>query len=99
MAELNFDINTLFKKAFGIGRGNDFDSSKAHQSDFRKAEQGEGFYEDDEEEALGSEFLQMRYNEGSKTPIGQQIFMPMKVGGLFLPNEPTVLITGKKKIV
>ena len=96
MATINFDITTLFQQAFGIGRGKPYDGSQAKEQSFAKVEGYEAPASDDEE---GTEFVNMRDVLRASTPTGQSIFMPVSLGGLLLPNEPTLVITGQKRIV
>lgn len=93
----NFDINTLHKQVFGFGRGEPYDGAQAEKPTAADA----GEYPDppqvnDEE---GTEFVEMRDTLKAVTPLGQPIFMPMRIGGLMLPNEPTVVIQMEKRIV
>jgi hypothetical protein len=41
----------------------------------------------------------MRNTLNAVLPTGQSIFMPIRLGGVLLPNEPTIRITGQKTIV
>lgn len=99
MANLNFDINTVLQQAFGIKRGKPFDSSQVIETEIRKekAYSSEDLPASNDEE--GTEFLNVRNAIQSNLPTGQLVFMPMKLGGLVLPNEPTVFIQGKKRII
>jgi hypothetical protein len=47
----------------------------------------------------GTEFVELRSSVKASTPYGQQIFMPMRLGGVLLPNEPTLNIQMVKRIV
>ncbi len=92
----NFDIRNLFEQAFGIGRGKPFDSSQVKLPSVTEAGEFEQPEITDEE---GTEFVNMRNVVKAFTPAGQQLFMPMKLGGVLLPNEPSVSIVGVKRIV
>lgn len=96
MAELNLSIDGLYKAAFGIGRGNPFDASQSNESTISAAE-----YHDEPDVLTDedSEFVHMRDVLGSNLPSGRSVFMPVQIGELLLPNEPTVFISGRKEIV
>lgn len=97
MAAINFDIGTLFQQAFGVGRGKPFDPKQAHEPEIR---QELGF--DDlptSSDAEGTEFVQVRNSLNATLPDGRQIFMPMQIGGVLLPNEPSIAISSRKNIV
>ena len=95
--QLTFDIGTLLEKAFGFGRGKPFDSSQIKTPSIRQEEAVDDVPTSSDEE--GTEFVQMRNSVPSNLPTGQSVFMPMRLGGLVLPNEPTVIISSKKNIV
>lgn len=96
MVITNFDINTLFQEVFGFGRGKPYDATQVRDPEITQA----GEYEQPEiDDSEGTEFVNMRDSIRSTTPLGQPIFMPMRLGGLVLPNEPTVIISGIKRII
>ena len=97
MAEFNLDINTLLGRAFGLGRGKPFDPSKAESPTIRQEKPYEGLPTSSDEE--GTEFVQVRNSLNASLPTGQPVFMPMKLGGVLLPNEPTIIINSRKNIV
>lgn len=97
MAINNFDINTLFRTVFGFGRGKPFDQEKIIEREVNAAEPFPDQIESSDEE--GTEFIEIRNTIDARTPLGTAIFMPVRLGGLLLPNEPTVLIQGRKRIV
>ncbi len=41
----------------------------------------------------------MRESLNVRDHLGRQIFMPVKLGGFLLPNEPTITINSKKNII
>ena len=97
MAEVNFDVNSLFEKAFGFGRGKPYDSQQIKEG---TALQADGYDVDsvvsDQE---GTEFVNMRNTIRATDKLGRQLFLPMQIGTVLLPNEPTVSITGRKMII
>jgi hypothetical protein len=94
MAQVNLSISDLFQRAFG-SRGVDYDSSLVLNEAIDKQR-----YDDinaiDETEV--GEFVNVRDSLKS-VYLGRALFMPVKIGGYQLPNEPTVLITGRKRII
>ena len=97
MAEISFDIGTLLNKAFGIGRGKPFDPSQIQEPGIREERPFSDLptVSDDE----GTEFVQMRNSIKSNLPTGQPVFMPVRLGDLVLPNEPSLIINSRKNIV
>lgn len=97
MATLNFDINSLFRNAFNLGRGEKFDSNQIDENQFTKA----GVFPDSVEpiDAEGESFVTVRDSIVSRLPTGRPVFMPMRLGGLVLPNEPSISIASRKNIV
>lgn len=95
MADFNLSVNELFERAFGVRRGKPYDGQQ-----LRKDEQVEIEYEDaataSEE---GTEFVTVRDQLDARMPRGEAIFLPVKIGELLLPNEPTIAFTKRKKIV
>ena len=100
MANLNFDIPTLFNKAFGFNRGQNFDSGQIIPPQYLETSEYSGIQPVDENEF--SRFRQMRLQLGGNV-LGQPLFMPVAfdVEGeiLLLPNEPTLQISVKKVII
>ncbi|MCA0234953.1 MAG: DUF6046 domain-containing protein [Bacteroidetes bacterium] len=97
MAQTDFSINALLERAFGIGRGLPFDSSKAETPQIRTEQPFEDVPASNDQE--GAEFMQMRLSVNSSLPTGQSVFMPMRLGGLVLPNEPSIIVSSRKNIV
>lgn len=97
MAEFKIDIGTLLNRAFGIGRGKPFDPGQAREPEVRHELDFEGLPPSSDEE--GTEFVQVRNSLNANLPTGSPVFMPMKLGGLLLPNEPTIIINSRKNIV
>lgn len=94
---MEFDLTSLFERAFGFNRGVPYDPSKIQdpkptQSPAFDAPEASG---DDE----GAEFVQMRNTLKSTLPTGRTVFMPIRIGDLVLPNEPSISISSRKNIV
>lgn len=97
MAQTEFSINALLERAFGVGRGLPFDSSRAETPQIRTEQPFEDVPASNDQE--GAEFMQMRLSVNSSLPTGQSVFMPMRLGGLVLPNEPSIIVSSRKNIV
>ena len=94
MAEFDFSINSLFERAFGIGRGKPYDAGQLREDESVEIE-----YEDVEVASEeGTEFVSVRNALNARTPQGEAIFLPVKIGGLLLPNEPTISFSKEKRI-
>jgi hypothetical protein len=100
MASQNFDIASLFERAFGYKQGLPFDSSKIVPPQYLEATPYENVPQTDETEF--SKFRQMRLQLGGNV-LGQPLFMPVgfDVDGelVLLPNEPTLQVSVKKIVV
>lgn len=46
-----------------------------------------------------SAVLQIQKLDTRKTPVGGSYQMPVRLGGVWLPNEPIITVSGKKNIV
>src|SRR5690349_19486008 len=97
MAEFNLDINSILNRAFGINRGRPFDPGQAQQPAIRQEQKYDDLPTSTDDE--GTEFVQVRNSLNASLPTGQPLFMPMKLGDVLLPNEPTVIINSRKNIV
>lgn len=102
MAKLQFDISglagTLFPQAFGVKRGKPFDPSQAQEPTIRAEADFEDLPESNDDE--GTEFVNMRNSLQAVNPLtGKAYFMPIRLGGVLLPNEPTITITPSKNIL
>lgn len=97
MAQLTFDIGTLLSQAFGLGRGKPFDPGRINEAEIREESAFEDLPVASDEE--GTEFVQMRGTLNASLPTGRPLFMPMRLGGVLLPNEPTLIISSRKNIV
>lgn len=93
----SYDIATLFQSAFGVQRGKPFDTPEPtrvrQEPPYDELPNGAGY--DDE----GTEFVSMRDTLKVYDSLGRQVFLPVRIGGVLLPNEPTLLIAGKKHII
>jgi len=96
MALTEFSINGLYQQVFGYQRGKPHDPSQVYDNAVRSAEFPNAISADDQE---GTEFINMRNSLRADLPTGQLLFMPMRLGGVLLPNEPTISIAGQKTIV
>ncbi|MEO0337582.1 MAG: DUF6046 domain-containing protein [Bacteroidota bacterium] len=112
MAEFDLSITSLFVKAFGIGRGRNYDGDQLRKSDnekvsftFDKDGQPQITSPEFESDAIpgasseGTEFINMRDTIQAKDILGRPLFMPVQINGVLLPNEPTMAISVNKKIV
>jgi len=97
MAQINFDIGTLFNQAFGFGRGKPFDPSQIQEPEIRNELDFDDLPISSDEE--GTEFVQVRNSLNATMADGRTIFMPMRLGGVILPNEPSISISSRKNIV
>lgn len=93
MAELNLSVEQLFRRAFGQGRG--YDANQVYQA----AGSGAAYEYEANAGAQEDTFFSARQALGSNLPDGRPVFMPVRVGGLLLPNEPTVYISNQKIVV
>lgn len=97
MAKVQFDIGSLYTKAFGIGRGQPYQGDQANK--VTVATVGEGGYQTPENrDAEGTEFVNMRATVQAANVTGRPFFMPVRLGGVLLPNEPTISLNLKKRI-
>lgn len=92
MADLNLSVAGLFQQAFGTNRG--FDGNQLRTDEQTEKE----FDVPADESGEGTEFLSVRNELNAKLPDGRSLFMPVQLGGVLLPNEPTVSFSTKKKI-
>jgi len=93
MSELNLSIAGLFQRAFGRGRG--YDGSQINQE---TAGEITPYDYEDENSQEGTEFLTVRNQLQARLYDGRELFMPMRLGGVLLPNEPTVSLRRSKRI-
>ncbi len=91
-----FDISALYQKAFGVGRGKPFDPNQANDIGYVEVSFPETIESDDEE---GTEFVNMRNTLQATLPSGQALFMPVRLGGELLPNEPSLSLYMPKNVV
>lgn len=97
MAKLTFDITGLYNLAFGgVQRGKPFDKKLLTPRRIAQEEFQAVPATNDQE---GTEFVNLRSSLAANLPNGQSVFMPMRLGGVMLPNEPTIQISSRKNIV
>jgi Domain of unknown function (DUF6046) len=95
-----FTLSALYEKAFGVPRGNAFNADAIRRYDGQEdASNSFGFPDASLGGEAENEFVTVRKSILGNNYNGQQLFMPIKIGGLILPNEPTLTITGRKTIV
>lgn len=91
-----FDISSLFRQAFNLGRGEPFDEGQLQEKAFTQA--GD-FLKPDTVATEGDAFVSVRNSVVSNLPTGKPVFMPLRLGGVVLPNEPSVSFSSRKNIV
>lgn len=98
MARLDFSIGNILTGTFGTGRGKPFDLEQIQQGVIRTEQAFSNVPVASDEE--GTEFVNMRNSISASNPItGTPFFMPIQLGGILLPNEPTLVITARKNIL
>ena len=94
MADFNLSIANLFERAFGTDRGGQYSvPDQTGDPVVREYEQPDTAGEE------GTEFVSVRNALNARSATGQALFMPMAIGGVLLPNEPTVSFRRPKHIV
>ncbi|RMF00806.1 MAG: hypothetical protein D6772_05800, partial [Bacteroidetes bacterium] len=91
MAQLDLTLEGLFQRAFG-DRGRPYEASIIEQV----AEALPEYEYEDPTPSEGTEFLTVRQQLNARLADGRQIFMPMRLGGVLLPNEPSVAVRRRK---
>ncbi len=90
-----FNIPAIYARTFLKGRGIPFPLPPNAEL----VKEGAAFPNTPEGSAEDStEFMNMRNTILSSMPDGRPVFMPCQIGNLVLPNEPTIEISGGKKI-
>lgn len=98
MARTDFSITGIFTNSFGIGRGKPFDPSQIIRPGIEQPDAYENLPAGSDDE--GTEFINMRNSLSANNPLtGEPFFMPVRLGGVVLPNEPTLYIGARKNIV
>ena len=92
-----FNISSLFQQAFGVSRGMPYDENRIADQEFAEAPKFPDALSGDSLE--GNEFVNVRSAISANLPTGQRIFMPIKIGDLVLPNEPSISLVSRKNIV
>ncbi|MEO0625568.1 MAG: DUF6046 domain-containing protein, partial [Bacteroidota bacterium] len=95
MADFDVSINNLFERAFGFNRGRPFDAGQLNDESSDPASFDTPSINDSE----GTEFVTLRNELNARLPDGRLLFMPISIGGVLLPNEPTISLRKNKHIV
>jgi hypothetical protein len=90
-----FDLNSLYRKAFAKQRGESFDKQQVYDTDF---EQVEFNASPRASQDTATVFEVSRNSLRQKLANGQEVYMPVAIGGYTLPNEPTVSLRISKTI-
>lgn len=99
MAVAQFDITSLYERAFGVNRGQNYDGGKLYQRQVAQIPDSEDYQSPSLQGGDNGEFVRIRQLLNAKLPTGADIFLPVEIGGYLLPNEPTMAIATKKNIV
>lgn len=91
-----FDISSLYRQAFGASRGKPFDDAQIYQAGIQPAEP---FPDSPALVESGGVFSVARNSLRSQMANGAPIFMPVQVGSLILPNEPSMSLSIRKNVV
>lgn len=95
MPEFNLSIFNLFERAFGVNRGTQYDAQQVIQP----VDSEISFQEPTGISEEGTEFVTTRNQLNAHLPDGRLVFMPIALGGILLPNEPSISFTKTKNIV
>lgn len=95
MATFDFSIDQIFRQAFGFARGGRYDGAQIDQS----AGAAVSYEAPSGVPQEGTEFLTVRNALNAKLADGRALFMPVAIGGVVLPNEPTLYLSKRKRIV
>jgi hypothetical protein len=99
MAVTQFDITSLYERAFGVSRGRSYDSGELYKKQITTVPDSEDYQTPSVSSTDTGEFVRIRQLLNAKLPTGRDIFLPVQIGDLLLPNEPTLAIATKKNIV
>ena len=99
MAIQQFDITSLYERAFGVSRGKAYDSGQLYTKQISEVPASEDYQTPSVFGADTGDFVRIRQLLNAKLPTGADIFLPVEIGGYLLPNEPTLAIATKKNIV
>lgn len=108
-----FDIENLFRDAFGFRRGQPFDAGSRDDTDIRQELDFDAGLRDDtgirqelnfadlpeNNDGEGVNFLELHETVNRRDHLGRLLFMPVRLGSEFLPNEPTMALTNRKNII
>lgn len=93
----SFSITALYEQAFGSSRGIAYNKDRFYNRDTINQEELPSFGKGNDDDSL--EFVQMRYTLKDSTPQGVALFMPVAIGGLNLPNEPSLSFYVSKRLI
>ena len=103
MALLNISVTDLFERAFNSQRGRKFDKKEIQERSFREGEKFRRSAIDTPPDGIapeeGTNFLSVRDVVTARGKNGEPLFMPVELGGVLLPNEPTLRMRRRKRIV
>lgn len=92
---INISINQLFEQAFGVPMGKPYDSTQFKQ----RVLADPADYTVDIDSGNNGEFVTVRNAINQNLPTGKPLFMPVKIGGIVLPNEPSMTLSSRKNII
>lgn len=92
----NFDVASLYRQVFGVDRGKPFDKEQLIEA---RPATADGYEYDGTLGAESGEFVTVRDTIETNLPTGRSVFMPVRIGTVVLPNEPSIEITSRKNIV
>ena len=99
MAVIQFDIKSLYERAFGANRGEPYDGGQLYENRVAQVPDSEGYQTPSVSSTDAGDFVRIRQLLNAKLPTGADVFLPVEIGGYLLPNEPTMAIATKKNIV
>lgn len=90
----DFSIPSLFERAFGQSRGKPYTVPEQTEAAATPRYEAEAIGSEE-----GTEFVSVRNALNARSASGQILFMPVSIGGVVLPNEPTLSLRRPKHIV
>jgi len=94
-----FSVNELYKRAFGVERGEPFNEKELRVDKTAGKLPQNSAYDYVAQDQAEDSFLRIRKLLNVKLLSGASVFMPLKIGDLVFPNEPTMDVTTRKQIV
>lgn len=91
----SLDIASLYQAAFGGNRGKPFDATEVYKTIHAKSEPLDVEPLPDD----GGVFAVSRNSIRTMLPNGQSVFMPVQIGDIIMPNEPSMSLMIKKNVV